>query len=198
MSQFTPNVPPPPGAFAPPPQAPRGTNAWAIVSLITGILGCLFITPFVATVTGIIGFIQGKRNGGRVMSVIGILLGIIWIVGAIGLGGLTYVGVKMAIKQAKTQSIETVNAMADGDVGKARALSDLPADQVQALSDQLKGYGHCTDLSVSSFDTNKNMGSATFHLKGTATFEKAGTKGFDASLGQSGDGQPKLTDLKID
>jgi FtsH-binding integral membrane protein len=65
----------------------QSTNPMAIVSLVSGILGCLCVTWIVAIVTGIIGRKQIRDSGGMQkgdgMALAGIILGAVW--GVIGI-----------------------------------------------------------------------------------------------------------------
>ena len=68
-----PYYPPPPGPYAP--QAP-GTNWWAIISLMFGILGGVLIS----VVCGIIGLRRAKAGqGGRGMAIAGLVLSALWV-----------------------------------------------------------------------------------------------------------------------
>lgn len=61
--------------------APAGTNGLAIASLVTGILGFLWITPLLAIVFGHIALSQIKRTrqGGRGLAIAGLILGYLWV-----------------------------------------------------------------------------------------------------------------------
>jgi hypothetical protein len=98
---------------------------------------------------------------------------------------------------AKQPAIDTINALVDGDIAKARGLSVLSEDEARAMSDQLKSYGKCTDLSVSGLNSSNNNGTNTISVTGTATFEKAGNKSFSAEATDAG-GTLKVTKLGID
>jgi hypothetical protein len=177
---------------------PPPVNAFAIVSLICGIIGCLVITPIVGIVTGIIGLRQAKKLGnGRGMAVAGILLSVLWIAG-LGISGYgVYWGINKAVTEAKKPAIDTINALVDGNLDRAKASSLFTSEQLEQLSAQLKPYGHCTNLSVNSFNGQSNNGDATVHISGTATFEQAGDKGFTATLG-SNKQQLLVNELNID
>lgn len=76
-------------------QQSGGTNGLAIASLVTGILGFLFITPILAIVFGIIGLSQAKKRGqrGSGLATAGIVLGVLWIglfILSIALGGFHF------------------------------------------------------------------------------------------------------------
>ena len=88
-----PSYPPPPGSYPPPPPGPyyppppagypppppkQGTNVWAIVSLIFGIIGGILIS----VVCGIIGLNRAKAGqGGRGMAIAGLVLSGLWALG---------------------------------------------------------------------------------------------------------------------
>jgi hypothetical protein len=72
---------PPPPSYYPVPQ----NNGLAVASLITGLLGFMFLIPALAAVgLGIAGLSESRRTGvGRGMSIAGICLGAGWIVLAV-------------------------------------------------------------------------------------------------------------------
>ena len=199
-------MPPPPGYVPPVPYGTtafppaRPTNALAVVSLVCGLIGCFVITPLVAIVTGLLGLSKAKRIGtGRGMAVAGIILGVLWIVGGLAVGGATYWGVHKLADLAKGQALGTINALVDGDIAKAQQMSSMDEATTRALSDQLKDYGHCTGLSLGGINSSKNNGKTEIHGSGTATFEKAGTKGFSAVVTNAGpNGALTLSELHVD
>jgi hypothetical protein len=68
---------PPPGSYGPP---TPGTNWWAVVSLIFGVIGGVLIS----VVCGIIGLNRAKRGqGGRGMAIAGLVLSALWAVGLV-------------------------------------------------------------------------------------------------------------------
>ena len=84
--------PPPPGAYHPPPYYPPpqgpyapptpGTNWWAVISLIFGVLGGVLIS----VICGIVGLNRAKKGqGGRGMAIAGLVLSGLWIVGIVAL-----------------------------------------------------------------------------------------------------------------
>ena len=85
-----PPPPPPPGAYPPPPYYPPpqgpyapptpGTNWWAVISLIFGVLGGVLIS----VICGIVGLNRAKKGqGGRGMAIAGLVLSGLWIVGIV-------------------------------------------------------------------------------------------------------------------
>ena len=84
--------PPPPGAYYPPPYYPPpqrpyapptpGTNWWAVISLVFGVLGGVLIS----VICGIVGLNRAKKGqGGRGMAIAGLVLSGLWIVGIVAL-----------------------------------------------------------------------------------------------------------------
>jgi len=68
---------PPPGYYPPPP-APK-TNWWAVVSLITGVIGMVLLS----VIFGIVGLNRAKYGqGGRGLAIAGLVLSGLWVLGA--------------------------------------------------------------------------------------------------------------------
>jgi hypothetical protein len=68
---------PPPGQYAPP---TSGTNWWAVISLVFGVLGGVLIS----VVCGIVGLNRAKQGrGGRGMAIAGLVLSALWTVGIV-------------------------------------------------------------------------------------------------------------------
>jgi len=193
-------MPPPPSMpYQPgmqnPYNQPARTNVAAVISLICGILGCMVITPIIAVITGIVGIVQAKTlKSGRGMAIAGLILGILWIVGAAGIfGSIAFVShrhggfVNWAVGAGTKQQMTVVlNNLADGNTAAVKPF--LPVytdDQLDALSAELKPLGHVKDISFSSFVTNTTNGQVSSTYAGTITFEN-GTRDFDASGGTSG------------
>ena len=87
-----PYYPPPPGPYAPP--AP-GTNWWAIVSLIFGLIGGVLIS----VVCGIVGLQRAKKGqGGRGMAIAGLVLSGLWVLGIVAV-----VRLPVALRQGHRQ-----------------------------------------------------------------------------------------------
>lgn len=71
-----PYYPPPSGPYPSPP----GTNWWAVVSLIFGLIGGILIS----VVCGIVGLNRAKKGqGGRGMAIAGLVLSALWAVGGV-------------------------------------------------------------------------------------------------------------------
>lgn len=75
--------PGPPGGYGPP--RPTGTNALAIVSLVTGIIWIFGIGSAIAVITGIIALsqIRQRDQGGKGLAIAGIALGAAGVVGTL-------------------------------------------------------------------------------------------------------------------
>lgn len=102
-----PYYPPPPGGYAPP---TPGTNWWAVISLIFGIVGGILIS----VVCGIVGLNRAKKGqGGRGLAIAGLVLSGLW---ALGIAALV---VFLVIFDKGTVSATNVEA---GD-----CLTELPA-----------------------------------------------------------------------
>lgn len=176
-----------PPAYPQPGVPPQNqTNVWAIVSLITGIVGCLLITPFVAIVTGIIGIAQAKPpRGGKGMAIAGIILGLLWI--AVGIGGLfaTRAGFKWVQTQVaeatRQPTIDLLNTIQAGNLDEAGSEALVGDAKLRALANQMKSLGKCTDVSISAPSYSNNNGVITLGFTGTATFEN-GTRNIRVSV----------------
>lgn len=192
---------PPPVGYPQPGMPPQSTtNVWAIISLITGILGCLLITPLIAIVTGVIGVAQAKPpKGGKGMAIAGIILGVIWI--AVGIGGYiaTRAGVEWVQGQvsevAKQPTIDFLNALQQGEVDEAGDDSTVSDNKLQALSAQLKPLGECKDVNIGMPSYKNNNGVVTLGFTGTATFEN-GTRDIVVEIRQS-DGEFVFEKLEL-
>jgi hypothetical protein len=195
---------PPAGAF--PPGQPvqytnqPQTNPMAIVSLICGIVGCLFITPIIGIITGVIALGKAKVAGGKGMAIAGIILSILWIVGGIGFGALSWWGVNKAIAYVesltKEPAITFINHLGDGDIAAASKMTDIPEDQLRPIAEYVKDLGKCTDISINSPQIQSNNGITTAQIRGTATFEK-GTKQIYIDVTQGADGKIMIQEIEL-
>lgn len=194
--------PPQPGAFPPPQQS----NGWSIASLICGLLVCIpGLTSLLAVIFGIAGIKKSAQPqvGGRGLAVAGLVLGILGILGWAAFGGFGWWGWNFfkseMLNPAKQTAGSFLTDVAAGDFAKARAAatSDMSDDEMQSLSDTLKGLGKFKEFSVSGFDA-KSLGgdSVRMELSGSASFEN-GRKGFKATFtGNPRDGF-KVEDLEL-
>jgi hypothetical protein len=92
-----PPPPPPPGGYPPPPYYPAppyypgpgaypppapGTNWWAVISLVFGVIGGVLIS----VVCGIVGLNRARKGqGGRGMAIAGLVLSGLWVLGIVAL-----------------------------------------------------------------------------------------------------------------
>lgn len=176
------SIPPPPplqmqNAYAYVP--PSRTSAAAITSLITGILGCLFITPIIAIVTGIVG-IRATRDPavrGRGLAVAGLILGLLWIFGAVAsttIGVVFWRNSEPAASVARQFTADVVAGNYDAALANSSGLSEAT---LREIHDGVAPWGANTDITLGSRHANKEVGSVTrWELIGTADFATGGTK----------------------
>jgi len=173
-----------------PPQ-PTGTSGAAIGSLICGILGCIpVITSLLAVILGIVGIkaTGNGRQGGRGLAIAGLILGLLGLIGWVSMGGMMVFGFGQAKKLATNNCTPFVQAISAGDYSKASAYSTMSETDMQALHDEISGWGNLQDMTVNKFNLEKNAGTpGHMNMSGHATFATAGTKDFDVELeSQSG------------
>ena len=99
---------PPPGGYGPTGpsgQGQQGTNGLAVAAVISGVLGFLCLTAVAAVVLGIValGQIRGTGRRGRGLAITGIVLGVLWMLGAI-------VAVPVAINAFEDEASPTTTA----------------------------------------------------------------------------------------
>jgi hypothetical protein len=199
-------MPPSPTAPGNYPAQPNNNNVPAIISLITGILGCFVITPFIAIITGFIGIAAAKPpKGGKGMAIAGIILGILWIVGGIGLGvGGYYAGKAgiamietMVAEAAKPQTMALFDTLAEGDLAAAQTQGNgLSQSDLETLAAEIKPLGKCTDIDISSPSYSNVNGQVSVSFTGTAKFENGERPiNVKATIGQ--DGQFKFDTLEL-
>lgn len=195
MSQF--NAPPPPPGAMPPgygppmgygqPMQPQTTSVAAVISLISGILGCFIITGLIAVITGIIGIkaTSSPNVKGRGLAITGLILGLLF--GGIGIAGTAgfYGLYKYGIAQLENGKTFT-NAVIAGDYSTAMQYTTMDRTEVESLGEQMKGWGNITDITLLGGDTSKNVGEPqSMVLKGSVTFSNAGKKEFELELLES-------------
>jgi hypothetical protein len=173
MTQFTPPPPPPFRLDYGYGNAPRRGNAWAVASLVLGLLGCVpFITGVLAIVFGALG-IRKTRDpsaGGQGLAIAGLILGIISVVGWTGFAGLLGYGYQHS-KPAQIVARQFLQDVAAGNVAAAAANSTgLTTAQLQAQTTQMIPFGTLKSVNFSTFNVSMNNGQTTVHLGGTAAF----------------------------
>lgn len=197
MSQIPPSPYPPQGPGYPPPggpvgyagpqaMQPQGSNAWGIVSLITGFLG--FCIPFVggglAALFGLVGIAKGRRvKAGVGLSVFGLILGLLSLGMWLLFSGSIFALI-MGTKVNRDLAGQFIKDLAAGNITAAQAETDgsISQQKMQDLSTELKGYGTVTD--VTTLATNVQNSNAD--LGGIVSFG-AVKKGFAMKQTKSGD-----------
>ncbi|MCV7432176.1 DUF4190 domain-containing protein [Mycolicibacterium bacteremicum] len=126
------HLPPPPpplpytdqyGQPYPPPQ-PQGTNWWAVVSLIFGVIGGVLIS----VIAGIVGLNKAKQGqGGRGMAIAGLVLSALWVIGLIAVFAL-FAANKDKIADSDFADIFDPNSVNAADIGLGDCLSEIPSD----------------------------------------------------------------------
>jgi len=179
------------------PMAPKTSGA-AIASLVCGILGCIpFLTSILAVILGIVGIKQtgNPQRTGRGLAIAGLLLGLLGIAGWTIGGGLGILGWSAAKKQLALQAKPCLEAISAGDYAKAQSYSTMTPEKMTELHDQMQPWGALNDVSMSGFNTQKNMGKPnTLTIKGTATFATGGAKDYEIDM-DSSSGQLKITNV---
>jgi len=102
-----PNYQPPPGPYAPP---TPGTNWWAVISLIFGVIGGVLIS----VVCGIIGLNRAKQGqGGRGMAIAGLVLSALWAVGIVILVAALLIFGKDTVSATEVKSGDCLKELPD-------------------------------------------------------------------------------------
>jgi len=174
---------------------PRGSNAWGIVSLITGLIG--FCIPFVggglAILFGVIGIAKGRRvKAGVGLSVFGLVLGLLSLGMYLLFGSAIFAAVGLT-KANREVAKQFINDLAAGNVSAAQNQTDgsISQQKLQDLSTEMKGYGTVTD--VTTLATNVQNSNAD--LGGIISFGTT-KKGFSMKQTKSGD-KWKVTDFEL-
>ncbi|RDH77278.1 hypothetical protein DVS77_17880 [Mycolicibacterium moriokaense] len=96
---------PPPGPYAP--QA-QGTNWWAVVSLIFGVIGGVLIS----VVCGIVGLNRAKKGqGGRGLAIAGLVLSGVWVVGIVALVAFLLIFDKGSVSATEVKAGDCLKAL---------------------------------------------------------------------------------------
>lgn len=201
MSQF----PPPQPMYGQPgmPMQTSSANGWALTSLITGIIGCLLITPFIAIITGIVGFAKGAPpRSGRGMAVAGIVLGVLWLAGLGITAGVSYAGYKWFMdnigKPAETAGRTFFVDLNKGDFEAAQKYMapGFSKEKFDRLSAEIKELGAFQSFSLSEFDSKQNGNNFTLTVGGNATFQN-GTKSFTAKFSVTPGSAVRIDDFEL-
>lgn len=181
--------------------APRaGTSGAAIASLICGILGCIpLITSLLAVILGILGIkaTSNGRAGGRGMAIAGLILGLLGLAGWSVGGGAMVWGWSQAKKQIALQAKPCLDAIYAGDYTKAQNYSTMSTEKMTELHQEMQPWGPITDMSMSGFNTQKNVGRpGTLTINGAATFAQGGSKPVEIDMDTSS-GTMKVSDVQF-
>jgi hypothetical protein len=175
---------------------PARTSGAAIASLICGILLCIpVLTQLLAIILGFVGIKSAGRPGvsGKGMAITGLVLGLLGLLGWAGFGATIYYGWQQAKVQMAQQAQPFVNAIAAGDVEKAKQFTSIGEAELTSLKDQMSGWGPVTSMSMSGFNFQKSAERPnSLVVNGNATFQNAGTKEFEIVLDTSQTGQFKI------
>lgn len=200
MSQLppTPGYPSQPGSPASYGMAPtpKRSNGPAIGSLVCGLLGCVpFITGLLAVILGIVGIRKTKdpHVGGKGLAIAGLILGIVSI-GAWALFGSAILALVVGTQANRDLAGKFIKDLGAGNVQAASAsASSLAPGDLQAMSDEVKGYGAVAD--VTTFGTN--IVNNTAELAGMVKFADGSAKAFHMKQVKSGDAW-KVTELRFE
>lgn len=189
-------------------RAPRTrTNGVAIVSLITGLVGCAGITAIVAIITGIIGIKRANRpeyaGSGKGMALAGLVLGIVFLLLwalILPAGGLAvFMGFK-GTEAPRQLARDFVRDLANNDIDAAFAKvqpgSFLTRERLESISEEMdttpsentaaSDWGRFKDLAGTNVSIDTTAGISTFDYRGTATFDNV-VKGFRMTEVKEGD-----------
>jgi len=199
MSQIPPMSAPPPAYL--PPARPQ-SNVAAVVSLITGILGCIPGVSLLAVILGIVGIVKaGRPNvGGKGLAIAGLILGLIGCLGWTGGGLFIAVTAKKLVAEgaparAVAKQFATDVGKGDADAAIRDCSSSMSPDKVRAAVSEAQSWGAFRDATFLAFNLNTNNGSKTMTIGGSAVFANA-TKPFSATLNQE-DGVYRIIDFSF-
>jgi len=186
MSQIPPPGQPPQPAYQ---MQPTQSNGWGLAALICGILSFCTggITGILAIIFGFVGISRSKKtNSGKGMSIVGLVLGLLTMVGYVVfflVGGLAILGLAKASEPARQASRQFITDLSSGSASTAANDTDgMSPTDVQALVDQVKDLGAVKDVTNIAF----NVVNDTADLAGVATFEK-GKKSYSVHEVKKGD-----------
>jgi hypothetical protein len=207
-----PTTPPPPG-YAPPPAGvqpeytnlPPGkrSNGWAIASLICGILGCVpFLTGALAVIFGILGIRKSNDpqvNSGKGLSIAGLVLGVVSILGWAFFGAGIWALFSGTAEQRDLVR-QFINDLAAGNVAAAQAKCDpnMPPEDVQEAVEAFKQQGAIQDITLlgASVKADTTTGTQTT-VAGAVTFANNRRISVEATVVKQGDAY-KITGFKFE
>jgi len=169
---------------------PAQSNGWGLASLICGLLSFCTggATGILAIIFGFLGISKSKKtNSGKGMSIIGLVLGLLTIIGWVIfllVGGLAILGIAKASEPARMANQQFIKDLASGSATAAVNDTDgMSQSDVQALIDQVKDLGTVKDV------TNPfiNVQNDTADMRGVATFDSGKTKSYTVHEVKKGD-----------
>lgn len=194
-------APPPPSQYAPSPGMPAArTSGAAITSLVTGVIGCLVITPFIAIITGIVGIISTKKPNvkGRGMAIAGLILGVLWL-GGIGVFGgaifAVFANSKAPAAQAKAFTMDLSNDQIPAALAKSEGMSE---EELTGLAATIKTWGGVKDITIVAPTVNNNNGKITWKIVGVASFNSTDPKAVEYVIDKKSDDNYKVTGIHFD
>ncbi|MDB5296377.1 MAG: hypothetical protein JWO31_2360 [Phycisphaerales bacterium] len=195
---------PPPGYPAAPygmPAQPPAGNGWGVAALVTGLLSaCVpFLGGLLAIIFGILGIKRSaKTRTGKGLSVAGIILGLLTIVGwALAGGGVwaliqgTAVNRDLAKKFVNDLAAQNTTAAA-ADVDPA-AVKD---EKLQELAKTLSDGGPIKDVTTIGINANAGNGGNFVAVTTIITFTSGQTRQLIMRQEKRGDGQWKIVDVQ--
>jgi hypothetical protein len=164
-----------PGAGFNPPA--KTINGWAIASLVCGLCGFVVLTIPAAIVLGIIGFVTARPpKGGKVMSIVGILLALLWLAG-ISIGSFFIYRASTALtSEAKVPIITLLDGIAEADTAKISQVSTFTPVQLPELQKLLPGVGKVTDFTTTGFFSKRGTDGTHLTINGNVDFENGKRK----------------------
>lgn len=160
----------PQGAGGPPKQG----NGAAVASLVLGLFGCVpVLTSLLAILFGFSGISKSKQpgRGGKGMAIVGILLGLGWLV---AWGVMGYVGWRFweESKEFIKPSMAMLQAMEQGDYTKARefATARMSEKELRALREEFRSLGELQNLQFSGSVYSNVNGIEKREITGSAVF----------------------------
>ncbi|MGB7157627.1 MAG: DUF4190 domain-containing protein [Tepidisphaeraceae bacterium] len=185
------------------------TSAWAIVSIICGIVGCLgFVTSLtiVMVIAGVVAFAAGvmgirqtndPRRTGRGLAIGGTVLGVLSIL-SWAFFGSTFTSVFSAAGEPRKLAQDFVKMASDGatELAMEKASSSFGIGRMETLARQMEEWGEYQDLTSHSSSIHVAGGVMTCELAGTAAFANE-ERPFTMTLVKQGDAW-MVTSLEFD
>jgi hypothetical protein len=143
-----------------PKSVPQG-NPSAVVSLVCGILGCIpIVTGLLAVIFGIVGLNKARNPyvSGKGMSIAGLVLGLISLIGWGAFGALVGVGWNEFGKPTLV-AVQFAQQLSQGNVDAAMAYTTgIAREKLVADSDAMKAAGPILSLGAQNFKKDAEAG----------------------------------------